>query len=63
MYTRLHRIVCRNNYLIIPESHSGVGIALFQRKGTSIHVWFGTTGKKNQAIKKIGKGHYRLQGK
>ena len=32
-------------------------------KGTSLHVWFGTTGKKNQAIKKVGKGHYRLQGK
>lgn len=32
-------------------------------KGTNLHVWFGTTGKKNKAIKKVGKGHYRLQGK
>lgn len=30
-------------------------------KGTNLHVWFGTTGKKNKAIKKVGKGHYRLQ--
>ena len=30
-------------------------------KGTSIHVWFATTGKKNKAIKKIGKGHYQLK--
>ena len=29
-------------------------------KGTSLHVWFATTGKKNKAIKKVGKGHYRL---
>lgn len=32
-------------------------------KGTNLHVWFGTTGKKNKAIKKVGKGHYRLRGK
>ena len=32
-------------------------------KGTNLHVWFGTTGKKNKAIKKVGKGHYRLQAK
>jgi hypothetical protein len=32
-------------------------------KGTNLHVWFGTTGKKNKAIKKVGKGHYRLQRK
>jgi len=31
-------------------------------KGTNLHVWFGTTGKKNKAIKKVGKGHYRLHG-
>ena len=30
-------------------------------KGTNLHVWFGTTGKKNKGIKKVGKGHYRLQ--
>jgi hypothetical protein len=30
-------------------------------KGTNLHVWFGTTGKKNKAIKKVGKSHYRLQ--
>lgn len=30
-------------------------------KGTNLHVWFGTTGKKNKAIKKVGKGHYRLK--
>jgi hypothetical protein len=29
-------------------------------KGTSLHVWFATTGKKNKGIKKVGKGHYRL---
>jgi len=29
-------------------------------KGTNLHVWFATTGKKNPAIKKIGKGHYKL---
>lgn len=32
-------------------------------KGTNLHVWFGTSGKKNKAIKKVGKGHYRLQAK
>jgi len=31
--------------------------------GSNLHVWFGTTDKKNKAIKKVGKGHYRLQGK
>ena len=30
-------------------------------KGPNLHVWFGTTGKKNKGIKKVGKGHYRLQ--
>jgi hypothetical protein len=30
-------------------------------KGTNLHVWFATTGKKNKAIKKVGKGQYRLQ--
>jgi len=29
-------------------------------KGTNLHVWFATTGKKNPKIKKVGKGHYRL---
>jgi len=29
-------------------------------KGTNLHVWFATTGKKNPAIKKAGKGHYKL---
>jgi len=28
--------------------------------GTNLHVWFATTGKKNPAIKKAGKGHYQL---
>jgi hypothetical protein len=28
--------------------------------GTNLHVWFATTGKKNPAIKKVGKGHYKL---
>ena len=28
-------------------------------KGTNLHVWFGTTGKKH--AKKIGRGHYRLK--
>ena len=28
--------------------------------GTNLHVWFATTGKKNSAIKKVGKGHYKL---
>lgn len=32
-------------------------------KGTNLHVWFATTGKKNPAIKKAGKGHYKLAGK
>ena len=32
-------------------------------KGTNLHVWFATTGKKNPAIKKAGKGHYKLTGK
>lgn len=32
-------------------------------KGVNLHVWFATTGKKNKAIKKVGKGHYKLQGK
>ena len=32
-------------------------------KGTNLHVWFATTGKKNPAIKKAGKGHYKLSGK
>ena len=32
-------------------------------KGTNLHVWFATTGKKNPAIKKAGKGHYKLVGK
>jgi hypothetical protein len=32
-------------------------------KGTNLHVWFGTTGKKNKSIKRVGKGHYRLQRK
>jgi len=32
-------------------------------KRTNLHFWFGTTGKKNKAIKKVGKGHYRLQAK
>jgi hypothetical protein len=30
-------------------------------KRTKLHVWFGTTGKKNKAIKKVGKGHYCLK--
>ena len=30
-------------------------------KGPNIHVWFATTGKKNKAIKKVGKGHYQLK--
>ena len=29
-------------------------------KGTNLHVWFATTGKKNPSIKKAGKGHYKL---
>jgi len=29
-------------------------------KGGNLHVWFATTGKKNSAIKKVGKGHYQL---
>ena len=29
-------------------------------KGTNLHVWFATTGKKNPAIKKAGQGHYKL---
>lgn len=28
-------------------------------KGTNLHVWFATTGKKH--AKKIGRGHYRLK--
>ena len=32
-------------------------------KGTNLHVWFATTGKKNSSIKKVGKGHYKLSGK
>ena len=32
-------------------------------KGTNLHVWFATTGKKNAGIKKMGKGHYKLAGK
>jgi hypothetical protein len=32
-------------------------------KGTNLHVWFATTGKKNAGIKKVGKGHYKLAGK
>ena len=28
-------------------------------KGTNLHVWFGTTGKKH--AKRIGRGHYRLK--
>lgn len=32
-------------------------------KGVNLHVWFATTGKKNPAIKKAGKGHYKLVGK
>jgi hypothetical protein len=32
-------------------------------KGTNLHVWFATTGKKNPGIKKAGKGHYKLAGK
>ena len=32
-------------------------------KGVNLHVWFATTGKKNTAIKKVGKGHYKLVGK
>jgi hypothetical protein len=26
-----------------------------------LHIWFATTGKKNKAIKKVGKGHYQLK--
>lgn len=29
-------------------------------KGTNLHVWFATTGKKNAGIKKVAKGHYKL---
>jgi len=29
-------------------------------KGTNLHVWFATTGKKNSEIKKVDKGHYKL---
>lgn len=29
-------------------------------KSGNLHVWFATTGKKNPAIKKAGKGHYKL---
>ncbi len=32
-------------------------------KGTNLHIWFATTGKKNPGIKKVGKGHYKLAGK
>jgi len=32
-------------------------------KAGNLHVWFATTGKKNPAIKKAGKGHYKLAGK
>jgi hypothetical protein len=32
-------------------------------KGTNLHVWFATTGKKHAGIKKVGKGHYRLTSK
>ena len=32
-------------------------------KGVNLQVWFATTGKKNPAIKKAGKGHYKLVGK
>jgi len=43
---------------------AGVKVAALAKtlkiKGTNLHVWFATTGKKNPAIKKIGKGHYKL---
>lgn len=51
------------------EAAGGAGVKVadlaekLRIKGTNLHVWFGTTGKKNKAIKKVGKGHYRLQGK
>jgi hypothetical protein len=32
-------------------------------KLVNLHVWFATTGKKNPAIKKVGKGHYKLEKK
>ena len=30
-------------------------------KAGNLHVWFATTGKKNPAIKKAGKGQYKLE--
>lgn len=32
-------------------------------KAGNLHVWFATTAKKNLAIKKVGKGHYKLEKK
>lgn len=48
------------------ESAGSVGVKVadlaktLKINGTNIHVWFATTGKKNKAIKKVGKGHYAL---
>jgi mannose-6-phosphate isomerase-like protein (cupin superfamily) len=36
------------------------GSASLKENVLNLHVWFATTGKKNPAIKKAGKGHYKL---
>ena len=47
-----------NAGLKVPDLSKKVGA-----KNVNVHVWLSTTGKKLPEIKKLGKGHYKLQEK
>lgn len=42
----------------VPDLSKKIGV-----KSQNIHVWFSSTGKKLPEIKRIGKGHFKLQEK
>jgi hypothetical protein len=44
--------------LKVPELSKKIGV-----KSQNVHVWFSSTGKKLAEIKRLGKGHFKLQEK
>jgi hypothetical protein len=44
--------------LKVPELSKKIGV-----KNQNVHVWFSSTGKKLPEIKRLGKGHFKLQEK
>jgi hypothetical protein len=48
--------VAGNAGLKVPELSKKIGV-----KNQNIHVWFSSTGKNLPEIKRVGKGHFKLQ--